>query len=50
MRCVLEALAALHDANVVFGDVKPSNFVRTKVSQGWPCRGGFCISSLAGWS
>jgi len=31
MQCVLEALAALHDANVVYGDVKPSNFVRTKV-------------------
>jgi serine/threonine protein kinase len=31
MRCVMEALAALHAANVVYGDVKPSNFVRTKV-------------------
>jgi serine/threonine protein kinase len=31
MRCVMEALASLHAANVVYGDVKPSNFVRTKV-------------------
>lgn len=31
MRCVMDALAALHAADVVFGDVKPSNFVRTKV-------------------
>jgi serine/threonine protein kinase len=33
MRCVLEALAALHAADVVYGDVKPANFVRTKVSR-----------------
>lgn len=31
MLCVMEALASLHAANVVYGDVKPSNFVRTKV-------------------
>lgn len=33
MRCVLEALAALHAADVVFGDVKPANFVGTKVGR-----------------
>lgn len=31
MHCVLEALASLHAADVVFGDVKPSNFALTKV-------------------
>lgn len=43
MRCVLEALAALHAADVVFGDVKPANFVRTKV--GMLCLLGTALAS-----
>jgi serine/threonine protein kinase len=43
MRCVMDSLAALHAADVVFGDVKPSNFVRTKV--GLPVHQAPCAQS-----
>lgn len=46
MRCVLEALAALHEADIVYGDVKPSNFARTKVCCCWLLWLGCCGLAL----